>query len=67
MHKISPHGFRHSHASLLFHLGCDSHDVANRLGDTVRVVENTYYHMFPSKKSNTVKVLNNLNMQKNER
>lgn len=65
--KITPHGFRHSHASLLIHLGCDSRDVAARLGDTVRVVESTYYHMFPSKKSNTVKALNNLNIYENER
>ena len=65
--KITSHGFRHSHASLLIHLGCDSRDVAARLGDTVRVVESTYYHMFPSKKSNTVKALNNLNIYENER
>ena len=26
--KITPHGFRHSHVSLLFYLGCDSRDIA---------------------------------------
>ena len=59
--KITPHGFRHSHASLLINLGLDFEDVAERLGDTVRMVQDTYYHMYPQKKSNTVKALNNLN------
>ena len=59
--KITPHGFRHSHVSLLFDLGCDSRDIAARVGDTVQVIENTYYHMFPSKKSHTVNALNNMN------
>lgn len=58
--KITPHGFRHSHVSLLIHLGCDSREVAERIGDTVEVVESTYYHMFPEKKSNAVNILNNL-------
>ena len=56
---ITPHGFRHSHVSLLIHLGCDSRDVAKRIGDTINVVESTYYHMFPNKKKDTVNVLNN--------
>lgn len=59
--KITPHGFRHSHVSLLINLGCDSRDVANRIGDTINVVEKTYYHMFPTKKTHIVNVLNNLN------
>ncbi len=58
--KITPHGFRHSHASLLINLGCDSRDVAERLGDTVQMIEKTYYHMFPEKKKTTVKLLNSL-------
>lgn len=57
---ISPHGFRHSHASLLINLDCDSYDVAQRLGDTPKIVENTYYHMFPKKKKHTLELLNNL-------
>lgn len=55
---ITIHGFRHSHASLLIHLGLDFKDVAERLGDTVEMVQKTYYHMFPEKKSNTVNALN---------
>lgn len=58
--KITPHGFRHSHISLLINLGCDSRDVAERVGDTIQMVEKTYYHMFPTKKKKTVNLLNNI-------
>lgn len=58
--RITPHGFRHSHVSLLINLGCDSRDVANRIGDTVQMVEKTYYHMFPMKKTHVINVLNQL-------
>ena len=58
--KITPHGFRHSHISLLIDLGCDSRDVAERVGDTIQMVEKTYYHMFPTKKKKTVNLLNNI-------
>lgn len=57
---ITIHGFRHSHVSLLIYLGCDSRDVAERIGDTVQTVESTYYHMFPKKKKETIDKLNNL-------
>lgn len=56
--RITPHGFRHSHVSFLIYIGCDSKDVAERIGDTVQMVEKTYYHMFPDKKSSTVKAIN---------
>lgn len=48
--KITPHGFRHSHVSLLIHLGFDIYEFADRFGDKPREVEKTYYHMFPEKK-----------------
>ena len=57
--RITPHGFRHSHASFLINLGLDVRDVAARLGDTPEVIEKTYYHMFPEKKSLTVQAINN--------
>lgn len=62
--KITPHGFRHSHVSLLINLGCDSRDVAERIGDTIQVVEKTYYHIFPHKKRKAVELLNIINSQK---
>lgn len=58
--NITIHGFRHSHVSLLVHLGCDFRDIAERLGDTLTMVQNTYYHMYPDKKSKTVMLLNKL-------
>lgn len=58
--RITIHGFRHSHVSLLIYLGCDVRDVAERIGDTVEMVEKTYYHMFPKKKKETIDKLNNL-------
>ena len=65
--KITPHGFRHSHVSLLINLGCDSRDVAERIGDTIEVVEKTYYHMFPEKKKIPTNKLNELKLRgKNE-
>ena len=63
--RITPHGFRHSHVSLLINLGCDSRDVAERIGDTVEVVEKTYYHMFPEKKKIPVNKLNTLKIRGN--
>lgn len=41
-------------------LGLEFEDVAERLGDTIEMVQSTYYHMFPEKKSNTVNALNKL-------
>lgn len=64
---ITPHGFRHSHASLLIDLGCDSRKVANRLGDTVEMIEKTYYHMFPHQKSAIINTLNNFKNEKRTR
>lgn len=62
--RITPHGFRHSHVSLLIDLGCDSRDVAERIGDTVEVVEKIYYHMFPKRKKMTINRLNELRNKK---
>ena len=59
--RITPHGFRHSHVSFLVDIGCDIREIAERLGDTVEMIERTYYHMFPDKKSNTVSTINNFN------
>lgn len=58
--KITLHGLRHSNVSMLIYLGCDVYDVAERIGDTIEMVESTYYHMFPQKKKDIVDKLNNL-------
>lgn len=59
--RITPHGFRHSHASLLINLGCDSREVADRLGDTIQIVEKTYFHLFSKKKKHSIELLNKFN------
>lgn len=58
MNNISKNVF--NNASLLIPLGLNFEDVAERLGDTIEMVQSTYYHMFPEKKSNTVNALNKL-------
>ena len=58
--KITIHGFRHSHVSLLIDIGCDFKDVAERIGDTIKMVQETYYHMFPQRKKIIIERLNNL-------
>ena len=58
--KITKHGFRHSHVSLLIYLGCNFRDVAERIGDTITMVQNTYYHMYPAEKSEVITRLNDL-------
>ncbi len=62
--RITPHGFRHSHVSLLFWLGCDKREIAARVGDTIEVIEKTYFHLFEDKKSNTIKTLNSFKNSK---
>lgn len=58
--KITTHGFRHSHISLLIYLGCDVREVALRAGDTVQMIEKVYIHLFPKKKKDTIIKLNSL-------
>ena len=62
MNNISKNVF--NNASLLIPLGLEFEDVAERLGDTIEMVQSTYYHMFPEKKSNTVNALNKLHENK---
>lgn len=57
--KVLTLNIQTSYVSLLFYLRCDSRDIATIVGDTMQVIENTYYHMFPEK-SRTVKVSNKL-------
>lgn len=64
--KITLHGFRHSHVSLLINIGLDIRQVADRIGDTREVVESTYYHMFPEKKIEAVDKLNKFIIESEE-
>ena len=58
--KITIHGFRHSHVSLLINIGCDFKDVSERIGDTISMIQNTYYHMFPEQKKIIIERINEL-------
>lgn len=58
--KITIHGFRHSHVSLLINLGCDFKDVSERIGNTISMIQNTYYHMFPEQKKIIIERINEL-------
>ncbi len=52
--KIKIHGFRHTHASLLFEAGADIKDVQERLGHTdIKTTMNIYTHITPARKEET--------------
>ncbi len=46
---IRIHDLRHSHVSLLIDMGFSAHLIAERIGDTVQMVNNTYGHLYPTK------------------
>ncbi len=56
--RIRIHDLRHSHASLLRHLGFDRYEVAKRLGHTPEMVDNTYTHWFESSQQEMINKLN---------
>lgn len=59
--RIRLHDLRHSHASLLIHLGCPVLLVSERLGhEDVETTLRTYGHLYPSATSDAVKKLNDL-------
>ncbi len=46
---IRIHDLRHSHVSMLIDLGFSTYLIAERIGDTVQMVNNTYGHLYPTK------------------
>ncbi|WP_314548481.1 tyrosine-type recombinase/integrase [uncultured Gemella sp.] len=55
--KITPHGFRHTHATLLFEGGSTPKDVQNRLGHKdITTTLNTYTHITEEKNKETTKI-----------
>ena len=48
--QIRIHDLRHSHVSLLINLDCDMMMIADRIGDTLATVQNTYAHLYPEKR-----------------
>ena len=47
--RLTPHGLRHSHVSLLIDLGFPAHLIAERIGDSVNMINNVYGHLFENR------------------
>lgn len=58
--NIRIHDLRHSHVSLLIHLGFNSFDIAKRLGHSPEMVNNRYGHWFKNSQDKMVDKLNQL-------
>lgn len=56
--RITPHGFRHSHASLLIRAGIDDQLIADRLGHTPAELRKTYAHIYKESRTELVSKLN---------
>ncbi|MDH6367518.1 MULTISPECIES: site-specific integrase [unclassified Breznakia] len=54
------HELRHTHVSTLIDVGWDAKDIADRLGHSVEMVNNTYGHLFPDRKSKNLEKLNKI-------
>lgn len=57
---IRIHDLRHSHVSLLIDMGFSPHLIAERIGDTVQMVNNTYGHLYPTRHKEVADKLNTL-------
>lgn len=57
---IRIHDMRHSHVSLLINMGFSPHLIAERIGDTVQMVNSTYGHLYPSKHNEVAEKLNQI-------
>lgn len=49
--ELTLHGLRHSHVSMLIELGFPPHLIAERIGDTVEMVNRVYGHLYPNKQN----------------
>lgn len=58
--RITPHGLRHSHVSLLIDLGFSVHLIAERIGDSVNMVNNVYGHLFENRHAEVANKLQEL-------
>ena len=57
---IRIHDMWHSHVSLLINMGFSPHLIAERIGDTVQMVNSTYGHLYPSKHNEVAEKLNQI-------
>lgn len=61
---IRIHDLRHSHVSLLIEMGFSPHLIAERIGDTVQMVNSTYGHLYPTKHKEVADKLNQILVSK---
>lgn len=61
---IRIHDLRHSHVSLLIDMGFTPHLIAERIGDTVQMVNNTYGHLYPNRHDEVAQKLDQLLVSK---
>lgn len=54
--KITPHGLRHTHATILISLGIPPNAIAERLGNTIEMIHKTYAHFFEELDTQSVTV-----------
>lgn len=57
---IRVHGLRHSHVSMLIHMGFPVMLIAERIGDTVKMVNEVYGHLYPTRHEEVAQRLNDL-------
>ena len=53
--RLRIHDLRHSHVAYLISLGFTFYQIADRIGDTVAVVEQTYAHLYPDQRVDVAK------------
>ena len=58
--RISIHDLRHSHVSLLIDMGFSPLLIAERIGDTVDMVNNIYGHLYPNRRNEVADKLQQL-------
>lgn len=58
VNRITPHGFRHSHASILINADVPDELIAERLGHTVNELHKTYVHIYKEKRNQMKEKLN---------
>lgn len=65
MEKIRLHDLRHSHATLLIHLGINPVVISKRLGhEKVETTLNTYSHVYPNANVSMMNLLNSVSNNK---
>lgn len=66
--RITPHGFRHTHASLLAEAGADLKDIQDRLGHgDIQTTANIYTHVTNNKRDTTIDKFDKLMSKKIKR